>query len=432
MNVRYRLTARVILTLGVFGFFFAGCGGSSTLTPPPRSIVLPAASAKTCVYPSTQAQTVALPSAGGVSGTISVGAFPAASQTCVTITLATGTDATANAAASIVRVASGERAQSSTPAPAPTPMPLLTISITDAFSYGVVVTGMTLNTPSNLNFPDGTYYATISDQTSLGYVFTAKNGTLTLSSTNAQFLVTPLDTATLTLYPRGYVPVFSTSPSASPSASSAPSAVPSASAAPSPTPIPTSTPTPRPTPKPTATPVPTATPTPSPTPTATPPSSALLNTGPFTPSFNGFGPLVFTVESVNGGTQSGGNFVVNKSWTENGVAYVETFSITVNALISNPATGTGPFPPTYTYNPATGIGYLQLSDDANYEFSNLSITPAPPFGDGGFDDVGAIYLYFPNDAVASQFQTNFAAYVTYLENTLPYIRNDKTHRTPTR
>jgi hypothetical protein len=417
------------VTLAAAGALFAaGCGGSSTLTPQPRSIVLPAATARTCVYPSTQAQTVALAPAGGVSGTISVGAFPAASQTCIAITLATGADATANAAASIVRVASGERAQAATPAPAPTPMPLLTISITDAFSYGVVITGMTLNTPSNLNFPDGTYYATISDQTSLGYVFTAKNGTLTLSSTNAQFLVTPLDTATLTLYPRGYVPVFSTSPSASPSASLAPSpsAVPSASAVPSPTPIPTSTPTPKPTPKPTATPVPTATPTPSPTPTATPPSSALLNTGPFTPSFDGFGPLVYTVESVNGGTQSGGNFVVNKSWTENGVAYVETFSITVNALISNPATGTGPNPPTYTYIPATGIGYIQLSDDANYEFSNLSITPAPPFGEGGFDNVGAIYLYFPNDAVASQFQTNFAAYITYLENTLPYIRSDKT------
>jgi hypothetical protein len=374
------------------------------------------------VYPSTQAQTVALAPAGGVSGTISVGAFPAASQTCIAITLATGSDATANAAASIVRVASSERAQSATPAPAPTPMPLLTISITDAFSYGVVVTGMTLNTPSNLNFPDGTYYATISDQTSLGYVFTAKNGTLTLSSTSAQFLVTPLDTATLTLYPRGYVPVFSTSPSASPSASPAPSPspVPSASAVPSPTPIPTSTPTPKPTPKPTATPVPTA------TPTATPPSSALLNTGPFTPSFTGFGPLVYTVETINGATQSGGNFVVNKSWTENGVAYVETFSISVNALVSNPSSGTGPNPPTYTYIPATGIGYIQLSDDANYEFSNLSITPAPPFGDGGFDDVGAIYLYFPNDAVASQFQANFAAYITYLENTLPYIRNDRT------
>ncbi len=381
------------------------------------------------MYPSTQAQTVALAPAGGVSGTISVGAFPAASQTCIAITLATGADATANTAASIVRVASGERAQSATPAPAPTPMPLLTISITDAFSYGVVITGMTLNTPSNLNFPDGTYYATISDQTSLGYVFTAKNGTLTLSSTNAQFLVTPLDTATLTLYPRGYVPVFSTSPSASPSASASastapsPSAVPSASAVPSPTPIPTSTPTPRPTPKPTATPVPTATPTPSPTPTATPPSSALLNTGPFTPSFEAFdGPLNFTVESVNGGTQSGGNFVVNKSWTENGVAYVETFSITVNALISNPSTGTGPNPPTYTYIPLTGVGAIDLSNDANYEFSNLSITPAPPLYDPGFDNVGKIYLYFPNDAVASQFQANFAAYITYLENTLPYTR----------
>jgi hypothetical protein len=411
---------------------FEGCGGgNSTLTPQP-SIVLPAASAKTCIYPSTRAQTVALPSAGGVSGTISVGAFPAASQTCLTVTLATGTDTNAGAtAASLARIASIERrALSATPAPAPTPMPLLTISIDDAFSYGFVVTGMTLTTPSNLNFPDGTYYATISDQPNVGYVFTAKGGTLTLSSTNAQFLVIPFDTATLTLYPRGYVPVFSDSPTASPSASAvaSPSAVPSASTVPSSTPVPTPTPTPRPTPKPTATPVPTATPTPSPTPTATPPSSALLNTGPFTPSFTGFGPLNFTVETINGATQAGGNFVVNKSWTENGVAYVETFSIPVNALIFNPATGVGPFPPTYTYISATGIGYIQLSDDANYEFSNLTITPTPPFGDGGFDNDGAIYLYFPNDAVASQFGTNFAAYVTYLENTLPYIRNDKTRR----
>jgi hypothetical protein len=127
----------------------------------------------------------------------------------------------------------------------PANAPILDISMANAFTNNVAITGAVLNTPSNLNFPDGTYNALIVSGTlpPTVLVFTAKGGVLTLQSTGQPLLIVPGTTATLYLYARGVTPTLANAPSPAPSGSASASPAPSATA----TVPPTNTPLPAPT-----------------------------------------------------------------------------------------------------------------------------------------------------------------------------------------
>ena len=205
-----------------------------------------------CVQPAATAQTVALPSTGGVSGTLSFGAFPAGATGCDEVKIATGADAeTADWSARSVLVARLEGGESNPP-------PLLTVSVGEGldgntvFGYETIVSGMQLNTGPNLNFPDGTYYATMTlpnGNTSQLFIipFTAKNGVLTVSTiplpNGKQFpvVIVANTSSILTLYPHGVIPVVpvetTPSPSPSPTVTASPSPGPSGSPTASPTPL---------------------------------------------------------------------------------------------------------------------------------------------------------------------------------------------------
>src|ERR1700681_4141358 len=66
-----------------------GCSGSPVVRPgAPRGLA--DATNSICVTPQAQAQTVTLPSTGGVTGTISFGAFDAGATGCDVLRISTG------------------------------------------------------------------------------------------------------------------------------------------------------------------------------------------------------------------------------------------------------------------------------------------------------------------------------------------------------
>jgi hypothetical protein len=216
--------------------FLAACGGGNvSLSPQTSSQSLAAATSQTCFTPSTQAQNVALPSTGGITGTLAIAAGSATATSCdVAVTLTTGSAVTTIAA-------NVRHAESGTPA-----KPILEISLDNAFTNNVEMTGAVLNTPPNLSFPDGTYQALVTSGTlpPTVLVFTAMNGVLTLASTGSPILIAPGTSATLTLYAKGVTPPDATpspSPSAAASPSATPTAAPTATASVTPTALPTAT-----------------------------------------------------------------------------------------------------------------------------------------------------------------------------------------------
>lgn len=207
----------------------SACGGGSVaIAPPATPQFLAAATSRTCFTPSTQAQNVALPSTGGITGTLAIAAGSANAPSCdVTVNFST--------ASLEVKLASNvRRLDAGTP-----PKPLLEISLGNAFTNNVEVTGAVLNTPPNLSFPDGTYQALITFGTlpPTVLIFTAVNGVLTLGSTGTSIVIAPGTTATLALFARDITPP---EPTPSPGASS-PTPTASATASASPTVAPTAT-----------------------------------------------------------------------------------------------------------------------------------------------------------------------------------------------
>jgi len=171
------------------------------------------------VTPNTMPQDVALPETGGVSGTLSFGAYPAGATGCNGVKIATGDSAVVTSSFApkllVHPLASGST------------KPLLTVSVGEVFeSNGLfgqtsIVTGMTLNL--GVVFPDGVYFMTIKKQTTDGpRIQTVKlvgmNGVLTVAplvvdglgmeGKNSQFpqLFIANSTAVLTLYPMGVSP----------------------------------------------------------------------------------------------------------------------------------------------------------------------------------------------------------------------------------
>jgi hypothetical protein len=197
-----------------------------------------------CVHSIASSQKVSLPPTGDVSGTISFDAFPPAAKGCDYVKIATGADS--EAAPSML---SPDTMRTDN---AGGPKPLLTISIGEGlnsqefFGDKTVISGMQLQVSPNLNFPDGTYYASIettSGQRSslFGVIaFTAKDGVLKIASITAPNGKTiPLvflakTSSIITLWPRGvYPPGERSTPTPSPS--------PKATKSPTPTPSPTRT-----------------------------------------------------------------------------------------------------------------------------------------------------------------------------------------------
>jgi hypothetical protein len=268
------------------------CNGGSA-SPPPFStgIAVPTpapsladATNSMCVTPQAQAQTVTLPSTGGVTGTISFGAFAAGATGCDVVRISTG--------AAVETQALHRRGLSLRPsASSSDPQPILTISVGEAFGtnpiFGTasIISGMQLTVAPELNFPDGTYTATITDTGVAGPIssavpitFTAKNGVLTVTTNSGTlpFVVVAHSWAVLKLYARGVEPPPPTTPTPAPSTS------PTVTPTPSPSPTVTPTPSPTPTVTPTPPPGPTGTPTATPSPSPTPATQILLQEGTFT------------------------------------------------------------------------------------------------------------------------------------------------------
>ncbi len=243
------------------------CGGSSGTTPSSPT-VLSAAVARGCVYPSTQAQTTAIPAAGGVSGTISLGAFANSSSSCIAITVATGADATLAVNAKAVSAVSSVRRADATSSPLPPPITQIELSNTSAGN--VTWTTVTLQLPT-ASFPAGQYPATIATQSISGdgeLTTSVANFTVTVSSTGQAVVKGPGLTHVLGIVLSGTTGLLSIYPAQTVLPTATPTGVESASPSPSPTPTPAQSPTPVPSPTPTA--APTLTPTPRPTATPVP------------------------------------------------------------------------------------------------------------------------------------------------------------------
>jgi hypothetical protein len=230
----------------------SACGGGASTTPvasPTGVTTLATAMNTVCVTPSAAMQSVSLPATGGVSGTLTFGAYPAGATGCDNVVIASGTDVvTTQSSLRSAQNVVPQAATSSSP-------PLLTITVGAAaggsgplspFGFPTIVSGLQLNVGPNITFPDGTYYATV---TTSGKTFiiplTAKSGVLTVSSgSDLPILILAESSAVIAIYPQGVVPPTSTP-------SPAPSATATATASATPTAVPTSTPTASPTSMPT-------------------------------------------------------------------------------------------------------------------------------------------------------------------------------------
>lgn len=193
-----------------------------------------------CVQPKDNAQ-VELPATAGITATMSF-LFKAASKGCNFVQISTGSDTDTPPQGALEAFGAPSGASGSS-------RPLLTISVGEGidgngfFGYVYVVAGMQLKVSPDLDFPDGTYYASITTvdgrrSTVMGVIaFVAKNGVLTVSHArppDGQTLpaaFTANTSSIIALYPPGVIP-----PPVRPSPS------PTGSATPPPTPFPTTSP----------------------------------------------------------------------------------------------------------------------------------------------------------------------------------------------
>jgi hypothetical protein len=241
------------------------CGGSTVPGAAPVYI-LSSAVATGCVYPMTVAQSVALPTAGGVAGTIGIGAVPNSSGTCSAVKVATGSD-TVSTDARARRAVSKALAETS-----PTlPPPEIQISLTDTYTGNLEWAFIKLQLKPDTLAP-GQYPAAIVSTVDLGdgqistsfktfTVTIGADGSAVITGPNAGKFLAVLaadTTGTLNIYKPGTV-----LPTPEPLPISTPTETPTPSSTATPTPTPTATPSPAPSKTPTAPPV--ASPTPSPT-----------------------------------------------------------------------------------------------------------------------------------------------------------------------
>jgi hypothetical protein len=366
---------------------------------------LPAAIARGCIQTDASSQTIALPSAGGVTGTITMGSVGAATGCPVSVTVATGADATLTAKTALVS-SSTRRADDATATPAPLPTPLAQVDLSSQATSASWL-AITFTLPASV--PAGRYPATVTTTVDLGEgqtysqvmnytLIVSPNGTAALTGINVTF--GQYSSGLLAVYPQGTV-LPQPSPVPSASASATPSPAPSVSASAAPTATPTTAPT--------ATPVASATPT-SP---AAPDCAGTSLTGYSTTTPCG----TFTVSGAYDGGPNAGQAVSSSgqlfATCVGGLqCYVEVpayFAGTVVVTIPNydpgyqqiaapaacpyvPQTQSGPHGDTYTLSfPLNG---------AQYQFSGsqtCTITAEPPtgnFGQPGADATVAFPVYY--------------------------------------
>ena len=248
-DTRPTVFSRSAVALASVGLFLvtalSACGGGATTFSPGRpAAALPAAIAKGCVYPSTSTTSTALPAAGGVTGSISIGAVAQASTACSAIVVATGSDSTLSASVGSIMSVRTRRTAMATTAETP---PLLQVSLTNAYTGSLPWLSLTLDVPP-LSVPPGSYPATITAPGEDGQLITQEY-TITVGATGT-VVVTPPPTGSvlvtlgagatgvLSIYPMG-----TTFPTPSPSGSATPSPVPTSTATSAPTATPSVAPT---------------------------------------------------------------------------------------------------------------------------------------------------------------------------------------------
>lgn len=204
--------------IGGVGAVFLACSSSDGANVA-GGPVLATESHTFCVHPQAAAQDVTLPATGGVTGTLSFGAFATADPS--------GCD--------VVRIATGDAVEGSTTGTTSSPLrirangavhkPLITISVGEGldghsiFGDEAIISGMQLQLPPELNFPDGTYYMTLTSTDTEGkprvqvLALTATSGMLEVASqtdplSNTSFPVVVLanTSAILSIYARGVTP----------------------------------------------------------------------------------------------------------------------------------------------------------------------------------------------------------------------------------
>jgi hypothetical protein len=242
----------------------AACGGGSA-TLSPRIVPLSTAIARGCVYPSTSAVTTALPTAGGVGGTIGVAAVAQASAACSAVTVATGADATLTP--STARLSTNAADRRTVQAASQLPTPLAQISLTNEYNGTLPWTTLTLTVPT-ISLPPGVYPATISAPLEDGQIFT-QNYTITIDASGNSTLHGSLAGGSLVTLGAGATGVLSIYPAGTVLTSPTPTATPSPNPSATATATPTATPAPTATPSPAPSHAPTPAPTTSPTPVST-------------------------------------------------------------------------------------------------------------------------------------------------------------------
>jgi hypothetical protein len=379
-----RYTAFGLLTVAAIVLPLGGCGGgASTLTPPSHVAsptpsptptangALTAATSTTCVAPLASTQTVTLPTTGGVTATLSFGAFPAGLTGCLNVTIATGADAEQTTA---LRSAAQRRAMATVP-----PGAITSLTFAEAFPGSgnfltTAVVGATLQSRDSVNFPDGQYTALI--VTPAGDVsvctFTGKNGTLVLTSPT----VIQLDAqSVLYLYPAGVNP--------------------------------DATPTPTATPMVTPTPIGSATPEPSPTATI-PGQQTFLDEENVVPGCVTFASGA-TAQECNGlqmitfvGTST--DFTLTEDLVYASGEQLQMYDWSVPAIKSEESAPGGAFSIQYS-----GAG---VADGIDSEYTAVSTGPVAQPGCNGNSQINncLVYVYFDNAAREAAFHTAFAAY----------------------
>lgn len=207
---------------------------------------LPTADHTTCVKARTSNQTVAIPATGGLSVSLGLEAFAKGTTGCAGFEVATGADAQ--------KVLGNPSIRDMRPDATARVKPLFTITMGEAFGSNPItggstaVSGMEIKTSSDLNFPDGMYYAKI-DKGGEGWIpgeniiqLEAKNGVLRVikpkpgkDGRSFPIVIPGSSDYILAVYPIGAnsIPI-------TPRPSSSPTATPSGK----PTPIPTQPPAP--------------------------------------------------------------------------------------------------------------------------------------------------------------------------------------------
>jgi hypothetical protein len=260
---------RVVAAALPFVAVLAACGGGgSTLTPPPKVYLTPTAATNSiCIAASAQAQTVTLPSTGGVTGTLAVAPLSLQSGDCLHVTIASGADATLSLDSSTS--SSSARRRSASSASVNYGAAVYQLLYTAKYIVNIVVPGATLNFGNN-TVPDGSYVVILTGQgiAPQTITVTASGGVITYTGPASAVQLAPGQQVLLSFYPSAATPSptpsVTSTPSVSPTmtASAAPTATETPSYAPS-TPYPSSPPTHAPTATPTPTSKPTATPLPA-------------------------------------------------------------------------------------------------------------------------------------------------------------------------